>query len=169
MTDTTQQVTEQEEGPWQWAGDQEGYDDWLNSLLQGAPDSSWDYDSAAESILLEYVQHLERLVIAAYGREGLERHYEDTVKTDDLRLREWLTKHMPHVDHQEGVATPIIALLDICHTAVSTTVPVLQSIAGIMLPKLRHAGLLRRCSCDADKSTPGRHHMDKCPMRTGWL
>lgn len=159
-----------------WENDQEGYDEWCDGLVLNAPES-WDGDDSQEFIITEYVRHLEVLVTSAYGPEGLERYHGGVADTVDMwnqmrMLQEWLSKHMPHIRQAQGVAGPIISLLDICHTTISTVVPVLQSIASVLIPKLRDAGLVKRCSCDpgfGDKTESGRHHAEKCPMRTGWI
>jgi hypothetical protein len=165
---------------WVWKNDQEGYDTWLETLMRDMPEG-WDGDDSAEGLMVAYVRHLERLVTAAYGPDGLEPNHESVADTVDMwnqmhMLQEWLGRHMPHVRQAQGVAGPIIALLDICHSTVSTVVPVLQSIGAMVVPKLRDAGLLKRCTCGVlnpitaeQQERSGRHHTEACPMRTGWI
>jgi hypothetical protein len=173
-------ITDQRIYPWSDLGQQE-YDTWMSGLLRDIPEVWEASDGAAEDIVTRYVRHLEQLVTAAYGPAGLEPDHEGVADTVDMwnqmrMLQEWLGRHMPHVRQAQGVAGPLIALLDICHSTVSTVVPVLQSIAAMVVPKLRDAGLLKRCTCGVlnpitaeQQEKSGRHHTEVCPMRTGWI
>lgn len=146
MTDTDSRVSD---AAWQWKNDQEGYDDWLNGLLRDCPEVWEASDGSAESIVTDYVHHLERLVLAAYGPEGLlPDHIGVTDAATDMQemgaLRRWLDAKLPDCNRQEiGTANVILALLDLGHTTVTQVYPVMQSIMASTVRQLRDAGVMK--------------------------
>jgi len=137
-----------EAASWVWKNDQEGYDDWLNACVRDTPES-WDGDDSQEQIVLDYIRHLERLVTAAYGVDGLERYHEGVAETitalEEMNtIRDWVKTNLPHVDTSGGVAKPVVGLLHITKTGVDSILPVFQSIISTFGGQFRALGLYRK-------------------------
>ena len=133
---------------WMWKDDIEGYDDWLNELLRDTPES-WDGDSSAEQIVLEYVRHLEHLVTTAYGNEGLERWHEGvahviTAVKEVSEIRAWMKNRMPHVDLSGGTDKAVIGLLGVVLDALPALVDLSKCVIGNLVTVARAAGWVER-------------------------
>jgi hypothetical protein len=126
--------------------DEDGYDDWINDLLRDTPEVWEASEGSAESIITEYLHTLEQRVIAAYGPDGLEPDHEGVAETitalEEMRaIRDWVTHNLPHVDTTDGVAKPIITMLTLVQTSVTSILPVFQSIISVLEPQFRALGL----------------------------